>query len=52
MGDEVIPFFPPFMSLDRVWQFSVDSNMYVGKYLNLFNLLLHDCHFKFEQYPY
>jgi hypothetical protein len=36
MSDEFIPSFPPFMSLDRVFQFTIGSDMYVSKCLILF----------------
>jgi hypothetical protein len=36
VGDELIPLFPPFMPLDRVWQFTMGTNMCVGKCLILF----------------
>jgi hypothetical protein len=36
MGDELISLFPPCMPLDRVCQFTMDTNMYVGKCLILF----------------
>jgi hypothetical protein len=36
MNDKFIPSFPPFMPLDRVFQFTIDNNMYVGKCIILF----------------
>jgi hypothetical protein len=36
VNDAFIQSFSLFMSLDRVFQFTIDSNMYVDKYLILF----------------
>jgi hypothetical protein len=36
LNDKFIPSFPPFMPLDRVFQFTIDNDMYVGKCLFLF----------------
>jgi hypothetical protein len=36
VNDKFIPSFPPFMHLDRVFQFTIDNDMYVGKCLIIF----------------
>jgi hypothetical protein len=36
LNDKFIPSFPLFMPLDRVFQFTIDNDMYVGKCLFLF----------------
>jgi hypothetical protein len=36
VNDKFTPSFPPFMPLDRVSQFTIDNDMYVGKCLILF----------------
>jgi hypothetical protein len=36
VNDKFIPSFPPFVPLDRVFQFTIDNDMYVGKCLILF----------------
>jgi hypothetical protein len=36
VNDKFIPSFPPFVPLDRVFQFTIDNDIYVGKCLILF----------------
>lgn len=36
VNEQFIPLFPPFMPFDKVWQFTLDNDMYVGKCFSFF----------------
>lgn len=40
VNEQLIPLFPPFMPFDKVWEFTLDNNTYVGKVISFLLYIL------------
>lgn len=40
VNEQLIPLFPPFMPFDKVWEFTLDNNTYVGKLISFLLYIL------------